>query len=60
MWADFKGEILVEPIASFKEVNSSYDVITLEYVISNTNENGETEVYNVEEYFRLRLTETRM
>ena len=60
MWADFKGEILVEPIASFKEINSSYDVITLEYVISNTNENGETEVYNVEEYFRLRLTETRM
>ena len=42
MWADFKGEILVEPIVSFKEINSSYDVITLEYLIANTNENGET------------------
>ena len=60
MWADFQGQILVEPMMAFKEINSSYDVITLNYVISNVNERGETEIYNVEEYFRLRLTETRM
>lgn len=60
MWSDFKGEIIGEPIASFKEINSSYNAITLNYVLSNVNVNGETELYNVEEYYRLRLTETRM
>lgn len=60
MWADFKAEPYTEPVVSFKEINDSYDVLTLSYVLSNKNENGETEYYNVEEYFRLRLTETRM
>lgn len=60
MWADFEGEILTDPMVSFKEINSSYDVILLNYVITNTNERNEIEMYNVEEYFRLRQTDTRM
>lgn len=60
MWADFTGKQYIDPIVSFKEINDSYDVLTIQYILSNVNENGENEYYNVEEYFRLRLTETRM
>lgn len=58
-WADFTGVKLTEPVASFKEVNSSYNVITLNYVMTNVNEENEVEYYNVEEYYRLRYTPTR-
>ena len=58
-WADFTGEKLTEPVASFKEINSSYNVLTLNYVMTNVNEENEVEYYNVEEYYRLRYTPTR-
>ena len=59
-WADLKPEQMGEPEASFKEVNDSYDVITLRYVVTTKGTGGETEYYNVEEYYRLRMTESRM
>lgn len=59
-WADFTGVKLTEPVVSFKEINSSYNVITLNYVMTNVNENNEVEYYNVEESYRLRQTPTRM
>ncbi len=59
-WANFTGVKLTEPVASFKEVNSSYNVITLNYVMTNVNEENEVEYYNVEEYYRLRYTPTRI
>ena len=59
-WAQFTGVKLTEPVASFKEVNSSYNVITLNYVVTNVNEENEVEYYNVEEYYRLRYTPTRI
>lgn len=59
-WADFTGVKLTEPVASFKEINSSYNVITLNYVMTNVNEENEVEYYNVEEYYRLRQTPTRI
>ncbi len=59
-WADFEGVKLMEPVASFKEINASYNVITLNYVMTNVNESNEVEYYNVEEYYRLRQTPTRM
>jgi hypothetical protein len=45
---------------SFKEINDSYNVILLEYIMTSLNEQGETEYYNIEEYYRLRETDTRM
>lgn len=45
---------------SFKEINDSYNVVTIDYVMSNVNEDGQTEYYNVREYFRLRYTTSRM
>lgn len=59
-WADFEGEKLTEPTVEFKEINDSYNVIILKYILTSVNEAGETEYYNIEEYYRLRLTSTRM
>ena len=59
-WADLKPEQMGELEASFKEINDSYDVITLRYVVTNKGTGGETEYYNLEEYYRLRMTESRM
>ena len=59
-WADLKPEQMGELEASFKEINDSYDVITLRYVVTTKGTGGETEYYNVEEYYRLRMTESRM
>lgn len=59
-WSKFTGVKLTEPVASFKEVNTSYNVITLNYVMTNVNEENEVEYYNVEEFYRLRQTPTRI
>jgi len=59
-WADFGGMKLAEPVASFKEITPSYNVIVLNYVVTNINEKNEVEYYNVEEYYRLRQTPTRI
>ncbi|MBE5891002.1 MAG: hypothetical protein E7282_08555 [Lachnospiraceae bacterium] len=59
-WSKFEGEVATEVIADIKEISDTYNVIVLNYVMSYKNEAGETEFYNVEEYYRLRNTETRM
>lgn len=59
-WGKFEGVRMTEPVASFKEITPSYNVITLNYVMTNVNENNEVEYYNVEEYYRLRQTPTRI
>ncbi len=59
-WGKFSGVKLTEPVVSFKEINPSYNVITLNYVMTNVNENSEVEYYNVEEYYRLRQTNQRI
>ena len=60
MWADFKPTVLTEPVVEFKEINSSYNVLTVTYVMTYVNDYGESEYYNVEEYYRLRQTSDRM
>jgi len=59
-WANFTGVKLTEPVVSIKEISPYYNVITLDYVVTNVNEKNEIEYYNVEEYYRLRQTPTRM
>ena len=59
-WGDFNGQRLTTPVASIKEINSSYNVIVLDYVVTSVDENGESEYYNVEEYYRVRYTSSRM
>ena len=59
-WADFKGERLTTPVPSLKEVNDSYTVVVLDYLVASIGINGEMEYYNVEEYYRVRYTNDRM
>lgn len=59
-WADFDGERLTEPVPSVKEITSTYNVIVLDYVVTHVGENGESEYYNVEEYYRVRYTSNRI
>lgn len=55
-WGDFQGEVLEKPVPSIKEIGSSFQTIVLQYVVASNGENGETEFYNVEEYYRLRYS----
>lgn len=59
-WADFEGERLTTPVPSIKEINDSYTVVILDYLVGSTGDGGEMEYYNVEEYFRVRYTSDRM
>lgn len=59
-WADFKCSRLSAPIPSVKEMNSSYNVIVLDYPVTTSGKNGEIEYYNVEEFYRIRYTDERM
>lgn len=59
-WADFEGERLTTPVPSLKEVNDSYSVVMLNYLVASIGINGEMEYYNVEEYYRVRSAPERM
>lgn len=59
-WANFECSRLMAPVPSVKEMNSSYNVIVLNYVITANGENGELEYYNVDERYRIRYTSERM
>lgn len=59
-WGDVKGTPLTEPIPSIQEINDSYTVISLKYVLTSTNQNNEMEYYNITEYFRVRYTSSRI
>ncbi len=55
-WGDFEGEVLADPVPSVKDIGSASNTVVLNYMMAATGENGETEFYNVEEYFRLRYS----
>ncbi|MGN0342337.1 MAG: hypothetical protein ACI4DO_06045 [Roseburia sp.] len=59
-WGNLDGQPLGDPKVSIKEINSFYNVVVLDYVLTATGEDGGMEYYNVEEYFRLRYSEERM
>lgn len=59
-WADFDCERLTTPVPSVKEINDSYTVVLLDYLVGTTGSQGELEYYNVEEYYRIRYTRDRM
>lgn len=59
-WADFEPKKLTDPVPSVKEITSTYTVVVLDYVATSVGENGESEYYNVEEYYRVRYTSDMM
>lgn len=59
-WADFAGERLTTAIPSIKEITTTYNVISMNYVMTRVGEDGVSEYYNVEENYRVRYTAQRM
>lgn len=59
-WANFGAKRLTVAVPSIKEVADTYSVITMEYVMSRVGEDGASEYFNVEEYYRVRYTKQRM
>lgn len=57
-WGNFKYHQVSEPVPSIKEISSDCNVITLRYNVASEEE-GSTEYYNVEEYYRVRYTSAR-
>lgn len=54
-WGDFVGTEVTTPVVSIKEMNDDYQVILLEYIMSSVGDSGNSEYYNVEEYYRVRV-----
>lgn len=59
-WADFGGKRLTTAIPSIKEITTTYNVISMNYVMTRVGEGGVSEYYNVEENYRVRYTKQRM
>ncbi len=59
-WADLDCARLTTPVPSVKEMNNSYNVILLDYVVTAKGSGEEVEYYNVEEYYRIRYTSERI
>lgn len=59
-WADFGGERLTTAIPSVKEITTTYNVISMKYVMTRVGDDGVSEYYNVEENYRVRYTKQRM
>jgi len=56
-WADFPCTKISESIPSVKELNDSYAVIEMKYTVVSNSDETNGELYNVEEYYRVRYSE---
>lgn len=58
-WGEFSGSVLNEPLVSVQEIASDYCVVTLTYVMTSKESGGVTLYYNIEENYRIKVTESR-
>lgn len=56
-WADFDCNQQGDSVLTIAELNNSYAVITLDYVLTATGAGGELEYYNAQEYYRVSYNE---
>lgn len=59
-WGSLNPTVVKRGIPVIKDINETTASIVLEYQISAKNESGETELYDVEEFYRMRYTEARI
>lgn len=57
VWGNLNPQIYYKSIPAIKELNETTATIVQEYLISALNEDGDTELYTVNEYFRLRCAD---
>lgn len=55
-WGALEPQIYAHPVPSIKEINGTTASIVLNYMLSAQNAQGQTEFYEVEEFYRLRYT----
>ena len=60
IWDGMPVEESLEPTISYLEVEKDVISLQMDYQVSYTNENGESEKYQVKDYFRVRKTNIRM
>lgn len=60
MWGSLNPQIYYKPTPSLVDINRTTASFVLEYRISAVNADGVVEVYNVDEFYRLRYTDTRV
>ncbi|MBQ7507197.1 MAG: hypothetical protein IJT05_07720 [Lachnospiraceae bacterium] len=58
-YGELSPSVLIQPVPRIVEINSSYIVVLMNYVLTRIGDDGATEYYNAEEYFRVRHTEER-
>lgn len=59
-WAKLSPQIYRRGIPVIREINETTASITLEYLITAKDGNGETQIYDVEEFYRMRFSEDRI
>ena len=59
-WGTLAPQLRQEGIPVIKEINETTASVTLEYQITSQNENGETEIYDVKEFYRMKYQDTRI
>lgn len=59
-WGDLKPQIYRKPVARIKEINENTGSIVLEYMISSQDESGNTELYYVTDFFRMRYFQSEV
>lgn len=59
-WGNLNPTVVKRGIPVIKEINETTASIVLEYQITAKNETGDTELYDVEEFYRMRYTESRI
>lgn len=60
MWGDLNPQLYYKPTPSLVDINGTTASFVLDYRISAVNTEGVNEIYNVEEFYRLRYTDTRV
>lgn len=59
-WGDLKPELYREAVLSIKEINETTGSIQADYVITAENEEGQTEYYNVTDFYRMRYDQSEV
>ena len=57
-WKGLKPQIYYKPTPQIREINTQTASLTLEYRIAAVGDTGQTEIYNVNEFYRLRFTDS--
>lgn len=59
-WGSLKPQICQEGIPVLNDINDTTASVTLEYQITSLNDNGDAEIYDVKEFYRMRYMDERI